>query len=72
MQLLHKFAGGGDSADTGGGGSVRGGLSGIDSNPLRIFIPDNKEQAADLAKSHKRVAAFVDSSVRNDLVGIGV
>lgn len=31
MQLLHKFAGGGDSANTGGGGSVRGGLSGIDS-----------------------------------------
>lgn len=41
-------------------------------NPLRIFIMDNKKQAADLAKSHKRVATFVDSSVRNDLVGIGV
>lgn len=41
-------------------------------NPVEVLIPDNKKHAADLAKQHKGVAAFVDSSLRNDLVGIGI
>ena len=37
-----------------------------------MVIPDNKKKVAELAKHHRGVAAFVDSSARNDLVGIGM
>lgn len=37
-----------------------------------MVIPDYKENAIGLAKQHKGVAAFVDSSARNNLVGIGI
>ncbi|MCJ1342161.1 hypothetical protein MMC31_000341 [Peltigera leucophlebia] len=41
-------------------------------SPVKVLILDNKKHAADLAKKHKGMAAFVDSSLRNDLVEIGI
>lgn len=36
-----------------------------------VIIPSTKQQAIELVKNHSGSAAFVDSSLRNDLVGIG-
>ena len=38
----------------------------------RVIIPDYKENAIRLAKQYKKVAAFMDSSARNNLVETGI
>lgn len=51
---------------------IGGYARGPSTSPAKVVIPDSKEKAITLAKQHKEVAAFVDSSSRNNLVGIGI
>ena len=38
---------------------------------MNVVIPETKDKAIKEAKSCKEAAVYVDSSMRNDLVGIG-